>query len=272
MKKAYKILDENVKPEEIAISYLIHEFKKIFEDIDDKKFFKLIKKSVKFMPKRFGAKPYEGFWMLVAGIAEGWKLKWVFRLLTDNGLKWQKEIRRLNDITLTGMNLIINPIIYEYCKRNPLKFRIWWNLHKNDKNNPILKMIKPYPARDFDPILLHEENAEFKVFDGMRRTLLSSIQKKNQIICYVGYRVEKGKPQISPDKLLFLKLLADGASKKDQNKVSKAMKIILNEICKQYKGTEGWFQNWFKYDSNQFKKNKSLSYKIINDFIKKLQK
>jgi len=61
----------------IAKQYLKNEFRKVFSDIKDDKFYKRIDRSIDNFNLREGEM---SFWNLLAAISEGWKLKQVFSI------------------------------------------------------------------------------------------------------------------------------------------------------------------------------------------------
>lgn len=124
--KPLKILRKNVSPYLIANQYLYHEFLKIFKDVTDVSFRHKIKQSIDHFRKREGEHHY---WLLVAAIAEGWRVKWVYRLLTNPGYRWNLEVRKISDLTMTGMNPKVVDKVIMQVGRNFYRFADYYHHH-----------------------------------------------------------------------------------------------------------------------------------------------
>ena len=85
----------------IAKQYLKQEFRKIFSDIKDAQFYKKIDRSIDNFNLREGE---ASFWNLLAAVAEGWKVKWVFQLLSDDKYQWKLKNIPLEKVYLTGLS------------------------------------------------------------------------------------------------------------------------------------------------------------------------
>lgn len=229
--------------------YLRHEFRKIFNDIKDEKFWVEINKSMGTFLKREGD---ESFWNLLFGISEGWKIKYVAHILSDTRYKWKLQNFSIDKITLSGMSPVIDKYTIIKCDKNPLIFSKTW-----DKNGKMRKEIKDsgfseHKERDSDPIFLYQKNGKFYVFDGMRRTLLAAIRKDKIIKAWVGYEKNpKGKPMISVSRCLFLadmlKLYPE--DKKLKTSIIKVVKKISEEFNNGRKVFIGRIANW-SHDDN----------------------
>src|SRR3990167_5011014 len=103
----------------IAKQYLKQEFRKIFSDVKNDKFYKKIDKSIESFTDREGE---SSFWNLLASISEGWKLKWVFQILSDDKYQWKLKNIPLDKIYLTGMSPTIDKYVIKKFNRNPLAF------------------------------------------------------------------------------------------------------------------------------------------------------
>jgi hypothetical protein len=194
-----EIVRSNVDTQEIALQYVRHEFIKLFPE-QSEAFYEQLADGVARLPKHLGD---HLFWELVAGLAEGYKYKWIYRILTDDGLVWRLEKIRLNDIHMTGMSQFMDPILRE-ANWQPAEFAKVWNAHPEYAQQPRAAGIKPEPLRDDLPIMLVERQGALKVFDGMRRTCMAALAGKSEMTAWVGRRVKPGKGKLSPDKLLFL--------------------------------------------------------------------
>ena len=216
----------------IAKQYLKHEFRKIFLDIKDEKFFRKMDKSI----ENFGKRENENsFWNLVAAISEGWKLKHVFNILSDSKYKWRLERIPTAKIYLTGMSPIMDKNIIKKFNHNPLLFQKAWYADKKMRQEIIKTGFGPYRERDNYPILVYKNGETYHVFDGMRRTLLAVINKKRTIKAWVGFKINAdGKPLISANRCYFLSNLYNQSKSKDKN-LEKAIIRVGKEIIKDYR-------------------------------------
>ena len=111
----------------IAKQYLKQEFRKIFSDIKDEKIYKRIDKSIDSFNFREGEM---SFWNLLAAIAEGWKLKQVFFILSDDKFQW-----KLKDIPLEKI-VGKDSVRWEEMPKNSKKIADrYFSQYKITKNN-----------------------------------------------------------------------------------------------------------------------------------------
>lgn len=235
----------------IACQYLKHEFHKIFNDLcSDKKFLKKLDKSIDGFIKREGEK---SFWYLTAAISEGWKLKKVFYILSNNAYQWKSPQKvAIEKLVLGGMSPVIDKYVVKKFKRDPLLFREGWRTDKKMRKEILATGLAPHKERDHFPVLLYKLlDGKFRVFDGMRRTLLALIAGHKEIKAWVGHRVNpKGKPLVSGDRCLFLSQTYE-RSKKTDKELEKSIIRIGKEIIVHYRnGKEalakriaGWSHN-----------------------------
>lgn len=216
----------------IAKQYLKQEFRKIFSDIKDDKFYKRIDKSI----DNFNAREGEmSFWNLLAAIAEGWKLKWVFQILSDDKYQWRLKDIPLEKIYLTGMSPLIDKYVIKKFNRNPLAFAKAWKVNKIMRQEIIKTGFSAHKERDDFPILVYKIGDSFRVFDGMRRVLLALTKNKKSIKAWAGYKINaKGRPLISANRCYFLSNLYNQAKSKDKI-LEKSIIKIGKEINKNYR-------------------------------------
>lgn len=215
-----KLLKQNVKPEEIAVQYLKHEFIKLFSNPS-----KLLDKVDNF-PQEMG----KDFWQLVSGISEGYKMKWVYRVLTDNKYSWTLEQIALDDVTLTGMSEFMDNVINQ-ANGKPSNFAQIWAKNPEFAKTPDGAGIKAHLERDDFPILLWERYDQLHVFDGMRRTCVAAITQKTEITAWVG-RITNldGQMMVNKDKVLFLRALYDESPDKDAELLDGIVKVMKGYI------------------------------------------
>ena len=216
----------------IAKQYLKNEFRKIFSDIKDEKFYKKIDKSIDNLNLREGE---ASFWNLLAAISEGWKLKQVFAVLSDDKYQWKLKNIPLEKIYLTGMSPVIDKYIIKKFNRNPLAFARAWKINKAMREDFIKTGFSAHKERDYFPILVYKVGDSFRVFDGMRRTLLSLAKNQKSIKAWVGYKINvKGRPLVSANRCYFLSNLYNQAKTKDKN-LEKSIIRVGKELNKNYR-------------------------------------
>ncbi len=181
--------------EKMAIQYLQHEFRKILGSIKDKKTWQAIDREIANFPKTQGE---SSFWNLVAAIAEDWKLKAVFRILSDTRFIWTRKEIPLEKIVLTGMSPEIDRYTMAKCKSDPMQFLKLWETNKKARGAILKTGFSKHQERDDYPIFLWEGPDGFHVFDGMRRTLLAIIGHRKTITAWIGKTSnKKGGPLIA---------------------------------------------------------------------------
>lgn len=224
---------KNVSPSlnalKAAKQYLKHEFRKILSEANDPKILAVIDRSVEELTHK-SKNDYYDFWQLVSAISEGYKLKSVFRMLSSTKYTWQCKNIALDTVVLTGMSPIIDAYIIEKCKRNPSNFKEAWRRDKQMREDILGAGIKKHPERDHFPIFVFKTDEEkYKVFDGMRRTLLALIDEKEIIQAWVGTEVNPdGQSLIGADKGYFLLQMYKRADDEDE-----AMKRAVTKIGKE---------------------------------------
>lgn len=229
--QAIKVLRNKVPPEEIALQYLKHEFRKLFTDVEDIDFWKNLDKSLEKLGKRIGK---DDFWQLISGVAEGYLQKWIYRVLTDSVYDWTLEEIAIDNIRMTGMSPFMNPILKE-AGWKPSRFAKIWKSHPKYSQLPHARGMRSFPERDNNPIFLHERDNELRVFDGMRRVCIAALENKKSLKALVGrIRSPSGKMMINKDKVLFLRVLYDEDSDKDP-KLLEAIKTIFKAYVKFYR-------------------------------------
>lgn len=216
----------------IAKQYLKNEFRKIFSDVKDEKFYKKIDKSI----DKFDAREGEmSFWNLLASLAEGWKLKQVFAVLSDDKYQWKLKNIPLAEVYLTGMSPVIDKYIIKKFNRNPALFAKQWKINRTMREEIIKTGFSAHKDRDNFPILTYKIGENYRIFDGMRKVLLALIKNQSTVKAWVGYKVNaKGRPLISANRCYFLSNLYNQAKSKDKS-LEKALTRIGKEINKDYR-------------------------------------
>jgi hypothetical protein len=254
--KPVKTLRKNVPPTVMTNEYLYHEFLKIFSDIKKPAFHRQIKKSVNSLLKRYGPHNY---WLLVSAIAEGWRVKQIYRLLTNPGYQWNLELRKISDLSMTGFNpRAVDRLIFR-CHRKFERFADYYR-HHPEFFKKYMPNLHPRPGVDKLAVFAYWNTREnrLQIFDGMRRTVLATIARKKTIKTFVGYPLRQGKPMVNLDKIQFYKLLAAFA-KKDKKTINSFV-VVGREIVKQHSNARRAFINSIKPWSDPF--SKKLMYAI----------
>jgi hypothetical protein len=122
--------------------------------------------------------------------------------------------------------------------------------------------LKPRPERDSHPVFVLWDPKEgvFRLFDGMRRTVLAAVAGKKTIQAYVGYPVAKRKPMVNLDKIFYFKLLFAAARKDKAN--YQAFVRVGREMVKQSRNGAKAFHDSLKPWSDK------MSKKFIKDILK----
>lgn len=255
-----EVIKTNVGPEEIAKLYLKLEFRKLFADVSDQSFWQNLDHSIETIKDRVNEKD---FWQLVSGISEGYKLKWVYRVLTDSVYSWSLEKIALDNIRMTGMIPFMDPIL-EDAGRKPSRFAQIWKANPKYAKQANGLGIKPNPQRDSYPILLHEGDSQLRVFDGMRRVCVAALEGKEVMEAYVGrIRNPQGQMMINADKVLFLRVLYDEAPEKDPQLLDAIVTIFKAYIRFYRNGRE--VVDWYL---DKWRKEEKLS-KIAEEILPK---
>lgn len=232
----------------VAQQYLKHEFRKIFYDIRGPKIWQKLDNSIDNYAQKEGG---GSFWLLVAAISEGWKLKGIYHITSSTKYQWKLKEIPVSKIILTGMSPTIDKYTIKKYKRNPLAFAMAWKKDRGMRKEILDTGFSSYKERDHFPILVFQVNNSFHVFDGMRRTLLALIDNKDKIKAWVGYEVNpRGKSLISGDRCYFLSNIYTRSKNRDKD-LEKAIIRIGKEIIVQHRNGQetlikriaGWSHN-----------------------------
>jgi len=122
-------------------------------------------------------------------IYSGSALNWIGDYITDKNAKWTKEKLNIDDLYLTGTNPKWNEIVIDKCKRSPRKLREYFKKNKGAKN--LFKGVKYQNL----PILVRYEGKQYKVLDGMHRTIAAIRDNRKEITAFVVSLRGSPKPQ-----------------------------------------------------------------------------
>jgi hypothetical protein len=228
-----KHLSEKIR-EEVAVSYLKHELKKIFPSIDKKEIKNLMKCKTLSMPR--------DFWNGFHGIAMGFKLNiGLIYAVTAENIEWKKIKVSVNDLYFGTKIKELEKIIDDdnLSVKNVLK-----NLEKKDKVKKELlekyeKIKKENPEWNKDLIIVKEKSDGEKkflgVYDGHNRLLEAILENKKNIEVYVGkFKNQDLMPKNYwlPTSLLMdnLYFVYEAIKNKDEKLFKKQMAVIKNML------------------------------------------
>lgn len=178
-----KHLSEKIR-EEVAMSYLKHELRKIFPSIDKKEILGLMSSKELCNPR--------DFWNGLHGISMGYKLKNILYLITAENIVWSKKQLKCQDINF-GVELESTRKIRPgkikgkefadyYCKDDEIRVSELKN---------VLKIRGENTERESDPIVVIENNELMSVHDGNGRLARHILENKKEIWAYVGKMIGK---------------------------------------------------------------------------------
>lgn len=224
--------------EKMAVQYLRHEFRKMLNGIKNPAIWKSIDRELAQFIQRNGE---FSFWNLVAAISEDWKLKGVYRILSDTRFKWYKNKIPIDKMILGSMSPTIDAYTLKKFKRNPTLFKEAWFKDEKMRQAIIRTGFSAHKERDHFPIFVWKNGNGYRVFDGMRRILLALINGKKETIAWIGEPVNKsGKPLLSGG---FAYVLSQIYAETDKNdKIDRAMKILLAAIAQKKRNGKELFK------------------------------
>lgn len=138
---------------------------------------KFLNNLIEHLQKRANSsqKPLEKL-LTFSGVA----MNWVADYIIDQNILWSKETLLLDSLYLTGTNPEWNKVIIDQCHRNPQVLR---KLLNSDPN-----VLKLFSTAKFDetPILVRYDDDNYKVLDGMHRTIAAIRSNKKEIQAFVA--------------------------------------------------------------------------------------
>ncbi len=230
--------------EEVAISYIKHEFRKLLWRVPEKYFEAIDKDLSDWMNSPELAIPRD-FWNGFHGIAMGFKLKiGLIYLITAENTKWSKQIFPIKDLwfgveqretkQIRDGKLSAKEVSEFYSlKTNKTKRFEFLELNR--------KLSEETPPRDLHPIIaiqkMEGENLVYSVHDGNRRLAKAILERKEKILTYLGtYTTEQKLPinywiptSILMDIIFFAHQAYDNKDKKLFNKYMSSLKDMLSK-------------------------------------------
>ena len=220
-----KHLSEKIR-EEVAISYLKHELRKIFPSIETKEIENLMKNKELCNPR--------DFWNGLHGISMGFKLKNILYLATAKNIIWSQEKISVEKLTF-GVELSCTRIIKE-GKILAKEFADFYDKNSDKKLEQLAETIKirgNNRERESDPILVIENKGVNSVYDGNGRLARKLLEGENMINAYIGkMESEYLNNYWLPTSLLMdnLYFVYEAIRNKDENLFKSQMKVINNML------------------------------------------
>ena len=176
-----KHLSEKIR-EEVALSYLKHELRKIFPSIDKKEIENLMKSRELCNPR--------DFWNALHGISMGFKLKNILYLVTAENVIWSQEKMNIEELTF-GVELSCTRIIRE--GKLPAKdFINYYDRNSDKKSEQLRETIKIRgndSERENDPIIVIKNKDVNSVYDGNGRLARKLLEGGKMINVFMGKMV-----------------------------------------------------------------------------------
>jgi hypothetical protein len=182
-----KHLEEKIR-EEVALSYLKHELRKIFPSIDNREILGLMNSKELCNPR--------DFWNGLHGVSMGFKLKNILYLVTAENIVWKREKVKCNEIYF-GVELDSTKKI----KPGKISGEEYFDFYLNDENRRtqelknVLKIRGNNAEREKDPIIIIKKEELMSVHDGNGRLARHILEKESEIEAFVG--TMKGKEPVN---------------------------------------------------------------------------
>ncbi len=174
----------------IGEEYLMHEFRKLFPSIRDKKIWDSVDTDVStwFEGNHPSFAPVRDFWNGLHGVSVGFKLKNIVSWATSKNIEWSEEKVALDQLNLGTTFEDIKPIGEKPATKDVIH---WFNdpNHKEEREKS-LNIRRKHSSNSFDrnhyAIFVVERKGVLRIIDGNRRVLLAILEDKTEISAYVG--------------------------------------------------------------------------------------
>ncbi len=220
-----KHLSEKIR-EEVAISYLKHELRKIFPSIEIEEINSLMNSKELCNPR--------DFWNGLHGISMGFKLKNILYLVTAENITWSREKMAIEDLTF-GVELSCTRIVKE-GKISAKEFINFYDKNLSKKSEQLLETIKirgNNSEREKDPVLVIKNENVNSVYDGNGRLARKLLEGEKMIDVFKGRKV--GDTLMNywlPTSLLMdnLYFVYEAIRNKDKKLLKMQMEVIKNML------------------------------------------
>lgn len=173
-----KHLYEKIR-EEVAVSYLKHELRKIFPSIDTKEIEGLMNNKELATPR--------DFWNGVHGVGMGFKLHIGFiYLITAENIKWTR-----GKIAIDKLSFGVDREVTKLAETREVK-----KIIESKIDIPKIDWVED-KQREFDPIIVIEKEEGLTVYEGNGRLNKFLIEKREEIDTYVGRYTTEAKSPIN---------------------------------------------------------------------------
>ena len=229
-----KHLPEKIR-EEIAVSYLKHELRKIFPSIKSEEIENLMDNKSLAIPR--------DFWNGVHGIGMGFKLHIGFiYLLTAGNIKWNKEIIKIEDLNF-GTDRENTQLLGSKSIKKLMDFYKTNQSAWNEAKEKLEKSWVGDEQMELDPIIINEKMDGLTVYEGHNRTEKFMFENRSEIEAYVGrYTTEIKRPMnfwvptsLLMDNLYFVYQAIDD---KDEAMFEAQIKVLKNMVKDSESGRE----------------------------------
>jgi len=153
-------------------------------------------------------------------IYSGASLNWIGDYVTDKNAQWTKEKLNIDRLYLTGTNPKWNAIIIDRCKRSPQKLREYFIKNKGAK-----KLFAEAKYQNL-PILIRYEDNQYKVLDGMHRTIAAIRDGKKEINAYIVRLKSRPRPQCEAHLVYDLLRSYNRGINKDKNGLVSVLRFL----------------------------------------------
>jgi hypothetical protein len=173
-----KHLSEKIR-EEVAVSYLKHELRKIFPSIKTEEVDNLMSSKELCNPR--------DFWNGLHGISMGFKLKNILYLVTAENISWTKEKINCRDLNF-GVEMSCTKVIRE-GKVSGKEFADFYKKNPEEKAKQLAETIRIRGndmVREEEPIMAIEKEKALSVHDGNGRLARFLLEDKETIEVYLG--------------------------------------------------------------------------------------
>lgn len=147
-------------------------------------------------------------------------MNWIADYISDPNVSWTLEEIPLDKIYLTGTQPDWNKIIIDQCERSPKKF------NELLQSNPKIKELFKEAKFEDRPILIRYEDEQYKMLDGMHRTLGAIIEGRETIEAFVARLNGKPQPQIEPHIIYDFFRAYHRGSNTDKDSLISAIKFL----------------------------------------------
>jgi len=205
---------------ELACDYLVHEFRKIFPDMNKDEAYKAIKR---YAPTKDSTdETIRDFWNLFSAMSDGWRLKALHNIVTAENITWSKENISLRLLKPSDPHGWMKELVPRGCT-NSYDFQAlvsYWQKNESILNEALEESKRERKKRaegdENDPVIARRVNNLFCVVDGSSRIKVAienwvkkgGTYKPPKITIWIGWsKAPKGISWTPTSSLFFLKTI-----------------------------------------------------------------